>query len=139
MKEWTDKELAALTVADAVRVFKEIKNELEVAKETKTNIQKVYDFFRFNVLPEKMDDEGVAKIDVGDAKIRLQDEYYTSIPADHKAEAYQWLRENELESVITETVNGSTLKATIKAMYKNGQHVPEDLIKVTIMQGARFY
>ena len=137
--KYTDKELAAMTVPDAVRAFKEIKDELEEAKAVKSELQKAYDFFRFNVLPEKMDDEGVAKIDVGDAKIRVQDEYYTTIPADHKAEAYAWLRENDLESVITETVNGSTLKATIKAMYKNGQHVPEDLIKVTIMQGARFY
>lgn len=50
-----------------------------------------------------------------------------------KEKAYQWLRDNGLDALITETVNASTLSATAKAMIEDGKELDAGLFNVAVM------
>jgi hypothetical protein len=51
----------------------------------------------------------------------------TSIKADQKEAAHQWLRDNGLEARITQTVNSGTLNAAGKTFIDEGRDLPEEL------------
>lgn len=83
-------------------------------------------------LPEAMDEDGISNIKIdGVGRISLRGEVYTSILAENREAAYQWLRDTGRGSLITETVNASSLKAAAKEWLKYGEEIPESLIKVT--------
>lgn len=85
-------------------------------------------------LPEAMDESGVSNIKIdGVGRISLRGEVYTSILSENREAAYEWLRATGRGSIITETVNASTLKAAAKSWLKNGEEIPQDLIRVTPM------
>lgn len=50
-----------------------------------------------------------------------------------KEKAYQWLRDNGLDELITETVNASTLAATAKSLLEEGKELDPDLFAVAVM------
>ncbi|MCK5606788.1 hypothetical protein KAR91_33105 [Candidatus Pacearchaeota archaeon] len=134
------KPLEEMTVSELVKHFKETRMKLDEAAEVKTTIQKEYDFIRRAILPGKMEEQDINKLDIGDGiKVRLDTELFASIPAANKGAAYQYLRDNGMESLITETVNGSTLKATAKQILMEGGHLPEDLFKITTGNIVKFY
>lgn len=101
-------------------------------EDTTKAIRKVYDITRTDVVPGKMDEEGIANVKYdGIGKVCLQGDLYASIKAANKAEAYEWLDDNGYSSLIQPTVNASSLKATLKKRFKDGEEIPEDLFTVT--------
>lgn len=83
-------------------------------------------------IPEAMDEDGISNVKIdGVGRVALRGEVYTSILAENRDAAYQWLRDTGRESLITETVNASTLKAAAKEWLKNGEEIPAEFIKVT--------
>lgn len=50
--------------------------------------------------------------------------------------AYEWLRANELGSLIKETVNSSSLSGAAKEIMENGRELPEDLFKIHTKDGV---
>jgi hypothetical protein len=63
--------------------------------------------------------------------VSLTADMHVSIKADQKGPFYEWLRDNGRTDLIQENVNPSTLKATVKTMFKNGEEVPEHLLNVS--------
>ena len=83
-------------------------------------------------LPTAMDDDGITNIKIdGVGRVNLRGEVYTQILAENREAAYEWLRATGRGSLIVETVNASTLKAAAKDWLKQGEEIPQDLIKVT--------
>ena len=83
------------------------------------------------LLPEAMDEDGVSNISIdGVGRITLRGEVFASIRADNREAAYEWLRDTGRGSLISETVNASTLKAAVKEWLKQGEEIP-DVINVT--------
>lgn len=116
-------------LAQELRRLKDKKDEL-AEQEKIINIR--IDEITKRELPEAMDAEGISNIKVENAgKVSLRGEVYAAIPAEARDAAYEWLRENGKGSLITETVNASTLKAAAKDWLKQGMDVPADLIKIT--------
>lgn len=96
------------------------------------------DVVRLILIPEAMEKEGLeSPLNVaGVGRVSLTPDCYVSIggeepDTDYKAEFYGWLRENEMGSLITESVNSSTLKAWVKSRIGGGKSYPQDLLKVT--------
>ena len=122
----------------------ELATELSVLKSRKDEIGEVEKVINIRIeeitkqlLPEAMDDEGVSNISIeGVGRITLRGEVYCSILADNREAAYNWLRDTGRGSLITETVNASTLKAAAKAWLKRGEEIPESLIKITAISVA---
>lgn len=127
-----------MSAVDMGRLMVQVRQELDAATDVKSRFEKQYDTIK-RALPKKMEEAGLEKFTVDGRPITTRIEIYTSIPADHREEAYAWLRKHGLGEIITNTVNGSTLRATVKEQLHNGQHFPEDLFKITMEPQARFY
>lgn len=97
-----------------------------------SEVNKRYDYLRLSLVPTKMDETGVPNIRIeGVGRVSLTGDMYVSIPADSREEAYQYLMDTGHGDIIKPGINPSTLKATIKAMMKKGEEIPEDKFKVT--------
>lgn len=116
-------------LATELSVLKRRKEELG-AEETVIN-KRIEEISR-KELPDVMDADGVSNIKIeGVGRVSLRGEVFVSILAENRQAAYQWLRDTGRGSLITETVNASTLKAASKEWIKNGEEIPESLIKIT--------
>lgn len=135
----SEDELKVMSVAEVVKYFRKVRDELDAAKDAKTVLQNHYDFLRRTIAPGKMEEQDIDKIDVDGIKVKLDVETFASIPAANKETAFAWLREHGMGSLITETVNGSTLKATAKDMLKKGDSLPPEIFKVTTASIIKFY
>lgn len=110
------------------------KDSLEAALK---EMNEEFDFLRITKIPTVMNDEGVDRISVsGVGRVSLTADLHVSVKADRKEAFYEWLRDNGRADLIAETVNASTLKATVKNMYKTGEQVPEELLNVSPFERA---
>jgi hypothetical protein len=106
--------------------------ELDLISQKKTSLQKQYDKIRLEVIPRRMEDEGIDSIKLsGIGNVMVTDDVYASIPADMAAEAMQWLNDHGHGGLVKNTVNPSTLKAFAKKMIREGEPLPEEFFKVT--------
>lgn len=102
------------TTADAVRLMDELFHLKEdLAARAKSPVEKLYDILRFTVIPNLMDGEGLTNIGVEHiGKVHLQDD--VSVTVENKDGLRDWLTENQLEDMITESVNAQTLAAFVR-------------------------
>lgn len=119
------------TIAELGVHLKWMKEELEAATRVKAEFQKSYDFLSIDVIPEKMDEQGVDSIKItGVGRLALTSDIRCNILAANKKAVEDWLRENGHEAMISETVNASTFKAFVKEQMRNEGNYPKDLINV---------
>jgi len=95
--------------------------------------------FSENRIPELMMELGLDEVKTSDGDIvRVEKLYHAKIPEKHKEEAFKWLTDNGMESIIkkrvveTENVHHNTLKAIVKERYESGEHIPEDLFGIYV-------
>ena len=115
-------------LANKLRGLKDLKEAQEAdLKDTNMAIEAITKV----LLPQKMDEQGIQNVKIdGVGRISLRGEVYASILAENRELAYDWLRNTGRASLITNTVNPSTLKACAKEWLKNGEEIPE-FIKIT--------
>lgn len=132
MQEFYDS-MEGKTLIELATKMNEIRMLLDEAKAVKVDLQKKFDALRLNLVPSAMDDDGITSMNVdGIGRVGLTSDIYASIPAEHREEAWGWLRDHRHGGIIKETINAGTLKATLKAIIKKGEEtLPEDLFKVT--------
>jgi len=95
-------------------------------------VNAILDVIRFDLIPEKMDDEGIERATYeGIGTLYLTSGVRASIVPTAKPDAYQWLDDNGHGGLITQTVNAQSLASACKAMLKKGEAIPENLFKVT--------
>ena len=58
----------------------------------------------FEAIPEIMDEMGIERVDVDDATVSLKAFVSASIPVDRRQEAFNWLRERNLDDIIKNDV-----------------------------------
>lgn len=115
----------------------ELANELARLKDQKDDLDNQVKTLNLRIeaitkqeLPEAMDADGVSNIKLdGVGRISLRGEVYASIKKEDQPAAYEWLRHTGRGSLITETVNASSLKAAAKSWLKAGDVVP-DFIRI---------
>lgn len=94
--------------------------------------------YQFHVLPTLFRDASADTVKtLNGYTVTMVDDLSVSIPADRKADAYDWLDRNGYGDIVQETINASTLKATVKTMFKDGLVVPEDVFKVSPLKRYR--
>jgi hypothetical protein len=121
---------AGLTIQELARVMVDLRTEKEKRDEELKLLNAELEFVCKGLLPERMDEENVTKMSItGLGTLYLQGDLYVSTVGD-KQTLFQFMRESGNESLITETINPSTLKAWCKEQYKQGNDIPEDLLKV---------
>lgn len=75
-------------------------------------------------MPARMDAEEISTFNTEDNRITRTTRVLASV-ADKEA-ALAWLRENDFESLIQETVNSSSLSAAAKELMESGRELPSD-------------
>ena len=102
------------------------------ASAVKAELQKLYDFTRFTMVPAVMEDEGIesAKVE-GVGRVYLNSDVNVSVRAGKSEDAQVWLVDSGNGDLIKETINSSTLKALVKSMMKKGEEVPAEIFNVS--------
>jgi hypothetical protein len=134
--------MAALRLMDRLYRHKEL-----VSDAIKSPAEKMYDISRFTVVPEVFADNDITTLTLeGIGRCNIMDDIGVTMAGDSKEEKeanklafYEWLRQNELEDLITQTVNAQTLAAFVRRQIqsKDGLKLPYDRIKVTPVTRAQ--
>lgn len=116
-------------LATHLRALKNLKDEI---KALHTAVQDEYEFLSVNILPERMDDEGIETLKIKDVgRLQSTSDIRCNVPAANREALQEWLIDAGFESMMRPDVNSSTLKAFVKECIANGKPYPEELLKVT--------
>jgi hypothetical protein len=127
-----DKKYKGRATLDVIRVMDQFRAEKERLESVLTEINKEYDYLRINLIPQKMEEDGIDNISVdGVGRVSLTGDMYVRVNSDNRDRLHDYLKDIGKSSLITETVNASTLKAVVKSMIRAGEEIPEEIIKVT--------
>ena len=93
------------------------------------------------IIPERMDNDQIQNITVilpdGSKKQLLCiDQVSVKTPAENKGALYEWLHEHDAESIISETVNSSTLAAFVRQQMAAGDDYPVDICEINAYSTA---
>lgn len=124
---------AAQTALEYI-VLKDMADKLEEAiKPFKATVS----LFKEKRVPDAFEAEGVTTLNLANGyRITTTSQARASIRAEAKEMAYQWLRDHEMEALISETVNASTLSATARQLMEEGRELPDELFSVHIQNGT---
>lgn len=126
-----------LSPVDLVRVMEQWQQRKECADAIAKQIGRVFDFLRLTKIPTVFDEEGISLLKVeGIGRCSLTADMHVSIAAARKDDAYAWLRDTGRESLISETVNASTLKAVVKKAIVDGEKLPEGVFNAAAFTRA---
>jgi hypothetical protein len=122
-----------LPTVDQIRRFKFISDVYEAFSEAKKHLNDIYDKQSREHIPEAMRRDGIKTINVdGVGRVSLSNRYSCSIL--DKSQAYNWLAENGAASLITQTVNSSSLAAFAKnKLEEEGVELPAEVFKTGVM------
>ena len=85
-------------------------------------------------IPGKFEELGISTITVNGYRYTKSETIRASMK--DKGAAKDWLRNNDLEDIITETVNASTLSATARTLLEEGRELPEDVFNVYVLNNT---
>lgn len=121
-----------LTAEDLVKAFGTLKSQKEEQEEQLKHTNALYDFLRLIKIPQMFEQREISMLKVaGVGRCQLAGDLHASIVSSKKEEAFQFLRDSGRSGLIQEAVNSSTLKAAMKDAIKQGEEIPEDLIRIT--------
>ena len=120
-----------MTLTQAVKRLKEVRAELDEAKKCESDLRKEFDHLSIEVIPDLMAEDDVTNVTVsGVGRVSVRGDMRCNVPADKKDLLRTWLVDHGHGSLISDTVNASTLKAFIKEQIAEGKPYPDDLISV---------
>src|SRR6185436_4287684 len=117
---------------DVIREMNVLRQRKEAIEEDLAETNGEYDYIRLNLVPARFEQEGIENMRVeGIGMVSLTGDMYVAIRAANRQAAFEYFRDIGKGALITQTINSSTLKATVKAMIRSGEEIPEELITVT--------
>ena len=122
---------SASLCAEHYRMLREMHDEIDAVKKEAYHAM---DYYSMSVLPELFEDEGVTTLNlVSGYRVTVRHTMRASVKADAKGHAYQWLIDNDLGDLVTETVNASSLSATARTLNEEGRELPSDFFNVATL------
>ena len=126
IQEWRDY-MNGLSLKEMAEQFKLLQTEYEDAKEVAAKIYHEFDFLRKQIIPQIMDDMGLATANIkGVGRIQIGSQL--SAKQLDKAGLMEWLRAEGHPDIVAETVNSSTLASFIKHQLAEGEPIPNETI-----------
>jgi hypothetical protein len=127
--------LPEMTYKEAAQYLDALEGDLQHFKDLTNKLRELKDHLTIKCIPEKLDEDGMANVTVimdDGTKRRWQTraDIRCSVLASHRQDLYHWLDEHGHESLITETVNASTLKAFLKEEMKAGRPIPTEYLSL---------
>lgn len=102
--------------------------EKDTLEESLKQTNAAIDDLRLKQIPEMMDQIEVKNATFpGIGRVQLAADLYCSTKAGQKDAAMQWLRDMEMDGMITETYNASSMKALVRRLIEQGAEIPDCL------------
>ncbi|WP_373081943.1 hypothetical protein [Zhongshania sp.] len=121
----------AMSYADLAQHYRQFQSIRDRAKAVTTALTAAEDIITKKVVPERLDEDGMSNVTIkGVGRWQVQGDMYVSTPKDKKEALFDWLEDNGHGSLITDTVNASTLKAFVKEQMKLGNEIPDDILRI---------
>ena len=92
------------SLSNSIKRLGNIIDEIDAAEKHLKALKTEKRRLEFEAIPEVMDEMGVERVDVGDATVSLKSFVSASIPVDRREEAFNWLRERNLDDIIKNDV-----------------------------------
>lgn len=129
---YSAQEYENMKVAQLAAHLRRLKNLKDEIKTLQSAVNSEYDFLSINVLPERMEDEGIETLKIKDVgRLQASADIRCNLPAGNREAMQEWLIKAGYESMVKPEINSSTLKAFVKECIANGNPYPADLLKVT--------
>lgn len=123
-----DKNYEDMNLLELAAAMKGIREQLDATKELATSYQKQFDLLRLRFIPEMMEEQGIRNITLeGIGRVGLTADFYCSTPAENREAVRRWMVEHDHGSLVSETINASTLKSWVKNQLTEGDELPCDL------------
>lgn len=120
------------SLLELITELRKLREDSDTADAYAKSQKAVYDIFSKQVVPARMEDEGMEQITVeGIGRVNIRTDIYCSTKKGMGLTLKEWMRENDMEDIITDVINASTLKAWVKEQMKAGNEIPEDLLNIT--------
>lgn len=115
------------TAVEAVKMMDQLyQAKEELQKRAKSPIEALYDTVRFTAIPNLMEGEDLTNLGVeGIGRCHLQDD--VTVKVEDKVLLHRWLTNNDLEDMITESVNAGTLAAFVRRRIVEAADKKEDV------------
>ena len=137
-----------LTPVTALRLMDRVFRHKELMSDhVKSPLEKIYDILRFTVVPEVFSDNEVTVLSLdGIGRCNIMDDIAVTMQGNDKKEKdinktlfTAWLVANELEDLITQTVNAQTLAAFVRRQLqtKDGIKLPMEILKINPVTRAQ--
>lgn len=120
-------------VVDITTGFADVVGELEEAVK---KLSGRVSYIKEVSIPARMDADMVKTFNTDKNRITRTIRMFASIMPDMQERAFKWLRDNNLGSIIKETVNSSSLSAAAKEQMENGVELPEDIFRTHMKDGV---
>jgi len=105
-----------------------LQTEKETLEESLKTTNAAIDDLRLKQIPEMMDQIEVRNATFpGIGRVQLAADLYCSTKAGQKDAAMQWLRDMEMDGMISETYNASSVKALVRRLIEQGAEIPDCL------------
>lgn len=105
-----------------------LQTEKETLEESLKMTNAAIDDLRLKQIPEMMDQIEVRNATFpGIGRVQLAADLYCSTKAGQKDAAMQWLRDMEMDGMISETYNASSMKALVRRLIEQGAEIPDCL------------
>lgn len=134
--------IAVHPLGEALDRFIELEAQVDAVDAAFKKIKERISFAREVSFPARMDAEEsktATSKDSGNRITRTARLFASILPSQDGstiARAYEWLRNNNLGSLIKETVNSSSLNAAAKELMENGHELPDDIFRVHMKDGV---
>jgi hypothetical protein len=124
-----DEDFKSVKIQDLARMMKRLQLLHESLDNTKKRVGVIFDEVRVRHLPTMMDSEDMPKFTVDDlGTVSLTDDLRVKVLDPQKE--FEWLEEIGCGDLISNTVNGSSLKALLRRKLVAGEEIPSDIFEV---------
>ena len=127
------------TVADCAKAMLKLADKIDALKKDKlAPLQMEYDFLKFSMVPDLMDEQGVTSMKVaGVGNVIKKSDITVTQEKDKSGDLYQWIGKHDPDALVLwkPTLNSSSFAAYIRERMKEGRELPTACIKV----GANTY
>lgn len=122
-------------MSDATEVagaYVAVREQVDYLVEVMKDINKLRQHLQYTVVPDAFGRRGIRTLTTQDGyRVTVSPTISTAI--EDREKAFEWLRDNGLSELITETVNASTLKAALRKMLEDdGIEPPAGTIRVNV-------
>lgn len=129
------KSKGAIEMARAYVMLYKLKDDIELLSGT---FKTLFEHYKVSLVPQCFEQSGVPNVPLTEGyRVGISERWTASIKANVKDQAYEWMENNGLGDLITETVNAASLAAAAKyRVEEECKDLPEQLFNVDTVKNT---